>query len=55
LLRRYGGQPKSGEGGQKSGFSTLPWKLVLASGSPVKINAREPNQAQKFIKTKKER
>jgi len=25
---------------------SLPWRLVLASGSPVKMNAREPNQAQ---------
>ena len=27
-------------------FLPLPWGLVLASGSPVKMNAREPNQAQ---------
>jgi hypothetical protein len=25
---------------------SMPWRLVLASGTPVKMNAREPNQAQ---------
>jgi hypothetical protein len=25
---------------------SLPWRLVLASSPPVKMNAREPNQAQ---------